>query len=355
MKKFFKFLLGLLTVVLIIVLSYLCYVFVAYHRIPDNAALEVQNEQTASMQSGEEYQILSYNIGFGAYEPDYSFFMDGGTRSWAFSEDRLNENMTGLSDWVASQNADIYILQEVDRDATRTYHVNEIDYFADRLPDYGYVTAQNFDSPFLFYPFTEPHGFARSYLMTCSRFAMEDCVRRSLPLEDTLMKLVDLDRCYSVHRIPVEGERELVLINFHLSAYTSDGKIAEEQLKMVIETMQEEYEKGNYCIAGGDFNKDLSGDAASFFNTDMEGFTWAQPLPEGIFDGRNVSMVFAYDPEDPVPSCRNADGPYNPDQLVLTVDGFMVTDNVTVNRSEVVDLKFRYSDHNPVRMYFVLD
>ena len=66
-------------------------------------------------------------------------------------------------------------------------------------------------------------------------------------------------------------------------------------------------------------------------------------------------MVFAYDPEDPVPSCRNADGPYNPDQLVLTVDGFMVTDNVTVNRSEVVDLKFRYSDHNPVRMYFVLD
>ena len=48
------------------------------------------------------------------------------------------------------------------------------------------------------------------------------------------MKLVDLDRCYSVSRVPLENGRELVLYNFHLSAYTSDGTIAEEQLEMLL-------------------------------------------------------------------------------------------------------------------------
>ena len=27
---------------------------------------------------GTEYTALTYNIGFGAYTPDFSFFMDGG-------------------------------------------------------------------------------------------------------------------------------------------------------------------------------------------------------------------------------------------------------------------------------------
>lgn len=350
-----RFLLGILTLAVIIVLGYLAYVFVAYHRIEDNLAMEEHNLQTAVMAPGNEYLLLTYNIGFGAYEPDYGFFMDGGTESWALSEERLTANMDAMSEWVAEQNADIVILQEVDDDSTRTYHVDERDYFTDRMKDYEYTTARCFESPFLFYPFTQPHGLARSNLMTLSRFRVDSSVRRSLPVENTLKKIVDMDRCYTVHRIPVENGRELVLYNFHLSAYTTDGTIAEEQLKMIVADMQGEYEKGNYCIAGGDFNKDLSGDAESFFNTKAYDVTWAQPLPEGLFDDTNVRLVFAYDPENPVPSCRNADGPYNPDQFVLTIDGFMATDNVTVTRSEVADLKFRYSDHNPVRMFFVLN
>ena len=63
----------------------------------------------------------------------------------------------------------------------------------------------------------------------------------------------------------MENGKELVLYNVHLSAYTSDGKIAEEQLRMLIEDMQEEYNKGNDIVCGGDFNKDLSGDAEEYF------------------------------------------------------------------------------------------
>ena len=57
------------------------------------------------------------------------------------------------------------------------------------------------------------------------------------------MKLVDLDRCYTVSRVPMENGRELILYAVHLSAYTSDGTIAIKQMEMLLDDMQAEYEK----------------------------------------------------------------------------------------------------------------
>jgi endonuclease/exonuclease/phosphatase family metal-dependent hydrolase len=128
-----------------------------------------------------------------------------------------------------------------------------------------------------------------------------------------------------------------------------------EQLKLLLEDMQREYDAGNWCVAGGDFNKDLLGDSAAYFGEADQEYTWAQPIPEDTFDGFNVSLIAPLDEGNPVPSCRNADGPYHQGQYVLTVDGFLVSDNVTVTSSDVVDLGFAYSDHNPVEMRFVLE
>jgi exonuclease III len=40
---------------------------------------------------------------------------------------------------------------------------------------------------------------------------------------------------------------------------------------------------------------------------------------------------------------------------VLVVDGFLVSDNVTVLEKHVIDADFETSDHNPVSMTFVLN
>ena len=45
-------------------------------------------------------------------------------------------------------------------------------------------------------------------------------------------------------------------------------------------------------------------------------YTWAQPIPEDTFNGYNISLVAPLDPQNPVPSCRNADGPYHQGQYV---------------------------------------
>ena len=167
------------------------------------------------------------------------------------------------------------------------------------------------------------------------------------------MKLVDLDRCYSVQRLPVSDGRELVLYNFHLSAYTSDGTIAEEQLEMLFADMLSEYEAGNWVIAGGDFNKDLLGSSDEIFGVSGPEYTWAQPIPAELVP-EGLTIVAPYDGEDPVASCRNADRPYGPDNYLVTVDGFIISANVSVSASRVVDTGFRWSDHNPVCLDFVL-
>ena len=116
-----------------------------------------------------------------------------------------------------------------------------------------------------------------------------------------------------------------------------------------------EYESGNYCVAGGDFNKDLLGASGEIFGVaGGENDTWAQPIPEGtIPDG--LSLVAPFDPAHPVASCRTANEPYNEETTFrVTVDGFLVSDNVEAVSAAVVDAGYRYSDHNPVYMDFLL-
>ena len=354
MKRWVKVLLCIVLVLVLVVGAYVAYVFVDYHRIGDMALTPEGDAADAELAEGKRYTVLSYNIGFGAYEEDYGFFMDGGSESWAWSEERLTANVDAIADFLAGQQADFYLLQEVDIDSTRSYHVDERQPIYQALPGMSHVFDQNYDSPFLMYPLTQPHGASRSGLLTFSTAAISSAKRVELPIENSVMKLVDLDRCYSVSRIPVNNSKEFILYNLHLSAYTSDGTIATEQLKLLLADMQAEYEAGNWCVAGGDFNKDLLGDSAVWFGEADQEYSWAQPIPDGMFDGYDITLAAPLDENAPVPSCRNADSAYHEGQYVLTVDGFMVSKNVTVESAGVIDTGFQWSDHNPVKMVFTL-
>ena len=354
-----KILLGVLALLMLVILGYVVYVFAAYYRVEDNQVLPIESMNGADHggpASGELYRIASYNIGFGAYSNDYSFFMDGGKESRARSPEAVNENVSGAMETVSAIAPQFLLLQEVDVDGTRSYHINELDLIDGKASGlfHSRTFAQNYDSPYLFWPLLEPHGANRAGQATFSKFPIASALRRQLPIEEGFMKLVDCDRCYSVQRIPLaEGDRELVLYNLHLSAYTSDGVIAEEQLKMLFADMLGEYEKGNFAIAGGDFNKDLLGNSSEIFGVSGPAYTWAQPIPPELVP-EGLSIAAPFDGEKPVPSCRNADRPYGPDNYVVTVDGFITSANVAVREARVYDTRFRWSDHNPVYMDFVL-
>ena len=344
MKRVLKIAGVLLLAVLIAVLCYVGYVFGTYSRIEDNQALDVTHG-SSGVQTAEpetDYKILSWNIGFGAYEEDFGFFMDGGTESRAWSRDRLEQNLDAIGETAAAQNADLMLLQEVDFDSDRSYHVDEalkLRTFDGLDVSTDSVFAVNYHSAYLFYPITQPHGASNSGLLTTSKLGIRSAVRRSLPVETGVTKLLDLDRCYSVSKIPVSNGKALCLYNLHLSAYTSNGKIADEQLELLLCDMQAEYEAGNYVIGGGDFNKD---------------YTSAQPLRFDLLEKTDIRLIAPQGKDGAVPTVRNADGPYHDGQLVLSVDGFLVSPNVEVTDSEVVSTGFAYSDHNPICMSVTL-
>ena len=354
MKKLGKAVAAILLAVLLTAGGYLIYAFSSYYRLGDQIIVP-EGEGLTSIASGQELKLVSWNIGFGAYEQDYDFFMDGGKQSRAPSEERLDSNLRSIGRELRSFDADMYFIQEVDFDATRSYHIDERPYLKDALPGYAATFAQNYDSPYLMYPVFRPHGASKSGMLTFSSAEISSAHRVELPVESGIMKFLDLDRCFCKNRIALADGKELVLFNFHFSAYTSDGTIATEQLKILLEDMENEYDAGNYCVAGGDFNKDILGDSSVYFGKGDREYTWAQPIPEGVFDRFDVVLQTPLDVNYPVPSCRNPDSAYHEGQYVLTVDGFMISPNVTVTDCGVIDEQFLYSDHNPVFLSFILE
>ncbi|MDO4176888.1 MAG: endonuclease/exonuclease/phosphatase family protein [Bacillota bacterium] len=352
-KRIVKIVLNVIFLVILLAIIYVAYVLIFTDRIGDQQ-LKVRNSVETMAQTQQSYDIISWNIGFGAYTADYDFFMDGGTQSRAVSEEALDANMEDISSTLKSNEADFYMIEEVDIDSTRSYHVDERPYIRNALKAYTHSFAQNYNSAYLLYPLSNPIGASKSGIMTFSRFKMDSSRRVEVPIDSGITKVMDLDRCYSVSRIPLEGAdgKDLVLYTLHFSAYSADGSIATEQMKMMLKSMQREYEKGNYCIAGGDFNKDLLGDSSEYFGVDTEDYTWAQPIEMSLFDDTGLRLV-APDPD--YPSVRNPDSAFHDGQLVLTVDGFIASDNVSVESCKVLYNGFAYSDHNPVKMSFVLE
>lgn len=359
-----------LLILVILVAAYVAYVFIDYHRIEDRQVLPITitpavsaadpstaHAQDAALPAAPVNQPLSvtaWNIGFGAYTADYSFFMDGGKYSRGFSKDAVRENITAIGQQLSAADDDFYLIQEVDLDATRSYHLDQREMLAAALPGRASTFAVNYDSPYLFWPLIKPHGKSLAGLYILSDYAITDGLRRSLPIQDGFSKFIDLDRCYAINRIPTADGKTLVLVNVHLSAYTTDPTIAEQQLHVLYEDLQAEVHAGNYVLCGGDFNKDLLGDSAQYFGVAGEDYSWAKPFPvASIPDG--LRLIAPLDKKAPVPSCRNADRPWDPaTNFQLTIDGFLVSDNIDVLQATVTDTQFTYSDHNPVKMTFRL-
>lgn len=349
--------LALLLVILIMVSSYLAYVILTYDRIEDKLALQPEGEGISdALKLGTEYTIVTQNLGFGAYTRDFTFFMDGGKESRAESEDSVINCINAGIDTVMGFNPDFILFQEVDLNSTRSYHVNQYDILSSSFNTYSRVKAVNYDSAYLMYPILEPHGASYSSMATFSKYNITSSLRRSFPISTSLSKFLDLDRCYSVSRISVEGGKELVIYNVHSSAYGGSDEIRTAQMTMLMNDMKAEYDKGNYVVCGGDFNHDFTGDSTQKLNGGMGtlDFGWAQPFPEELIP-EGFSRAISYKNGECNPTCRDCDVPYEEGNFTIIVDGFIISDNVKCVEVENIVTGFEYSDHNPVVLKFILE
>lgn len=352
----FKRITGVLLILIFTVVAaagaFVGYLTLREYKPADTEVVELDGEGTKTAKIGDTVSVLTFNTGYGALDRDHDFFMDGGSDVNGDSEEQIRNNLKGISGIIETSDADVVFLQEVDRDSNRSKHIDQAQTYYDLRTDDSHAYAANFRCDFIPYPIP-PIGKVECGLVTLNRFNAVEAERISLPTTYTWpVRIAQLKRCLLLERVPIEGtDHELVLVNLHLEAYDDgDAKIA--QTKVLANVLISEYEKGNYCIAGGDFNQTLPSVDTSLYPVINDDYFKA-----GTVDGSLFPEGWNFPTDDSVPTARLLNMPYDPNDentQYYMLDGFITSPNIRVESVETLDEQFTYSDHNPVLLKVTL-
>lgn len=351
MKRVLKLLLILLLLILAAAAGLVIWLSATEFRPRSIEQVEVSGgSEFKELKLGEELELLCWNIGYGGLGKESDFFMDGGKNVAAADEAQVKGYLAGIQETVSNVDADFLMLQEIDSNSSRSFGIDQREYFGGSYAKSAY--AMNYSCKFVPFPWP-PIGRVNSGLYTVSEgYQIDRAERLALPCPFKWpVSTANLKRCLLVSYLPIEGsDKELVLVNLHLEAYDDGaGKLA--QRMQLEQFLTEEYEKGNYVIAAGDFNMSFQGSHEIYpiKNPDLwvPGAIPDNMMPEG--------WTLAYDVN--VPTCRLLNQPYDPEDEATqhyVIDGCILSPNVELVSVETLDEGFENSDHNPVFLKTIL-
>ena len=148
---------------------------------------------------GDSLTVLSQNTGYAGLGADSDFFMDGG-HDVAPTGEQETTNRNGIIQQLQAQDADVYFLQEVDTDSSRTSGVDQRLFYHIAMRDeatgpYDDAYALNYSCDFVPYPLP-PMGKVHSGLQTLSIFPVQEAQRVALPCPFSWpVRTANLKRC----------------------------------------------------------------------------------------------------------------------------------------------------------------
>jgi len=316
---------------------------------PEPEETVLVNNRVPVLPDSARFSLLIWNIGYGGLDASMDFFYDGG-RQMRPPREGVQRNMEGILETLAPfRDDDFILLQEVDRKAKRSYRINQVELIGEQFPRFNAAFGMNYNVSFVPIPLKSPMGNVESGLLTLSRHAPARVTRYSFPGNYAWpVRLFMLDRCFLVNRYPLEGGKELLVVNTHNSAY-DDGSLRAGQMDFLREFLVTEYQNGNYVIVGGDWNQTPYG--------------FEPVLPDHPFDTVDLTFIekdfpasgwtWAYDPG--IPTNRRVMQPYRRGTTPATViDCYLLSPNIRPEQVETLDLDFQWSDHHPVMLRVVL-
>ena len=355
--------------VLLLPLVFLIYVVISlFHATltdfqpPEKILLNIQKKNENNLIISSTLSFLNWNIGFAGlgaksnffYDSDQSFFFSNG-KMVRSPEAFVDENLKGIIDFIESNPTDFVLLQEVDRSSRRSYHRNQHELISARLNEYSQHFALNYQVARVIVPLLNPWnvlGKVASGLSSFSKFNPISSERYQYPGKYNWPDyLFHLDRCMSVQRYPTSrvSDRELVVINTHNSAYDG-GHLKPKEMAYLKRFLLAEYQKGNYVVVGGDWNQnppDLINNQVSIAAGVLPSTSYQPSQIDEKFMPENWQWVF-----DPViPTSRSLVDVLDYGKTpVALIDYYLISPNVEAVEVKGFNLKFQYSDHNPVRM-----
>ena len=351
LKIILKIFLLIICLLVILVIGLLIWLTVTEFSPDATEPVTVTPNDGQNLHIGDSIKLLSFNIGYGALGADADFFMDGGSSVMPDDVSITTRNLDGIREILKGIDADVYLLQEVDTDSKRNFYIDETKVLSAGF-DMSTAYALNFSCKYVPFPFPTI-GKVNSGLFTLSNYPIADAQRISLPCPFSWpVRMANLKRCLLVTRIELEDtNQQLVLVNLHLDAY-DDGEGRREQLKVLTEILNNESEKGNFVIAGGDFNSFFPGaDNSAYPIYSSEHF-----MPATI-DANALTHGYSWVFDDTTATSRLLNRPYDPaaaDTQEYVIDGYIISSNVELISVKTLDKDYAYSDHNPVMLTIVL-
>lgn len=349
---------ALLGAVVVFAAGFLIFASATTLQVQDTEAMEISGNSYHKVNPEQEIRMLTWNIGYGGLDERQDCYFDGGKGVVGESSEAVKTNVGAIKNKIADLDPDIFCLQEIDRDSKRSYHHDELALFQEDFQEdfkgdvYQNSFACNFKAGCVPVPLYNPTGRVEAGIATFSKYRLSSAERVQLPIPFSWpVSLVNLKRCLLITRSPIMfTEKELVTINLHLEAY-DDGDGKARQLKQLMDVMREEYGKGNYVVACGDFNQ-------SFSNIDLSKYPKIDEWLCPVIDVKEYAD-FAFLMDDSVPTCRSLTRTYyDSDKSTFQyymLDGFILSGNIKVNSLETLDYGFRNTDHNPVLLSMTLD
>jgi len=350
MKAIIKVLKALLIILLLVVIGFVG--LIVYAILTDYKPIEKEiiftGEKTEPLNDTIELSLVTWNIGYCGLDKDMDFFYDGGTKVFTPKPNCIN-NLREVEKFLKQNDSvDFIFIQEIDKHSKRSYYINEYDSLTKILKEYSPFFAKNYDVFFVPVPLATPMGKVLSGLATFSKYKPSSSIRYSFPGKYGFPKqLFMLDRCFLVNRYPLKNGKELIVINTHNEAF-DPGQIRKAQMAYLKDFLLNEYQNGNYIVAGGDWNQ-TPPDFKSEFNGNKTDTTqmvipsdYLPPEWKWLYDNRT-------------PSERNVVTAYNPLSTTTNIfDVFLISPNISELSVKGIQLNFENSDHNPVIIHVKL-
>ncbi|MCX6304321.1 MAG: hypothetical protein NT040_05090 [Bacteroidetes bacterium] len=313
---------------------------------PEQFKPEISGNGRRMDPSKREFTFMTWNIGYAGLGSEQDFFYDGGKKVIP-EQHQCSQYFDGIKRQVkAHDTVDFIFLQEIDVHAKRSWFTDEVSGLSALLPEFARVYATNYDCRFVPVPVRKPMGRVVSGLAAWSQFMP---VQAEVRYYDAFFpwpkRLVFLKRCFILLRFGLDNGRELVVINTHNSAFDSTGALRKRELYILDSTMKSEYLRGNYVVAGGDWNSNPRGfNVASIGPGDL-GTGVDPPIEPGFLPG----WQFVFDPGHA--TNRYLDSPYKRGVTKTTIiDFFVISPNIEVKSICAIPMGFACSDHQPVLM-----
>ena len=336
MKRFFHATLRTVGAVIALLLAGFGYVWVNEWRPADEEVVYSNPEEAFPLP--DTLTVLTWNTGYAGLGDDMDFFMDGG-KGVRTSRERTEENLHRITEFLASCDADVILLQEVDRHSRRTYRTDQFAAYQKALSGYHGYFALNYKSPFVPVPLRAPVGRVEAGIAIFSKIKPQQVKRHQYKSAFPFpVRLFNLKYGWLVAAYPSGGAWVHIGVT-HNTAYDAGGmrKIEQEQLYGWLAGTE------GAALIGGDWNQTPPGYIPSVPEVENPYFS----LPSIADDDR---LSFAFD--DSAPTVRYLYEPLTEKTTTSTID-FFITKGFVCEGVKVIDLGFKNSDHNPVVGVFV--